>query len=147
MFLRLLKVAFFARQKTHSIPQFYPLRFRQMAQHLLEAIQFEVAQERCYQNYAKLNGNIFTKEAKSSKSWPSSTPTAITSEKKLRSMSHRIKIFHSLVSLKTTYLCFSQSPLCIFTSRSCRFLVLMAENVKNHVLLLSQHCIECGTRV
>ena len=65
---------------------------------------------------------------------------------KLRPMFHRIKTFHSLVSLVATDLCFSQSPLRNFNSRSYRFLVLMAEVVTHHVLLLSQHCIENETR-
>ena len=46
--------------------------------------------------------------------------------KKLRSMFHRIKVFHSLVSLETAKLRISQSSLRIFASRSCRFPVLMA---------------------
>ena len=65
---------------------------------------------------------------------------------KLRPMFHRIKIFYSLVSLVATDLCFLQSPLRNFNYRSYRFLVLMAEVVTHHVVLMSQHCIEYQTR-
>ena len=60
LFLRLLKLAFFARRKSQSAFNnfIYSLRFRPKVQDLFEAIKFVVAQECCNQNGAILMGHI-----------------------------------------------------------------------------------------
>ena len=61
LFLRLLKLAFFARRKSQSAFNnfVYSVRFRPKVQDLFETIKFVVAQERCNQNWVILMGHIF----------------------------------------------------------------------------------------
>ena len=143
LFLRLLKLAFFARRRSQSAFNnfIYSLRFRPKVQDLLEAILFVVAQECCNQNCASLMGHI-------SKTWCEFinrltfvNAYSILLHTKLWSIFPGMKTFYFWVALEIVNLCFLQSALRTFDSTLCRFPSWWLEVPTHHGSLLSQHCI------